>query len=143
MRTCGNPRHWLCNRGVCQRMQTDLPHTFAGTADCKRRLGFRPRVRLQNRHPKPKSLTPGAGDRDALPTRNTIFSDTYRRTYRRECEWGAAMPKIRPRTARKLKHAAINRIPGRPAKPSPKLSAGSRRVSAEIGEIVRKRAEAE
>ena len=34
-------------------------------------------------------------------------------------------------------------MPGRPAKPSPKLSGGSRRVSAEIGEIVRKRAEAE
>ncbi|HZC94687.1 MAG TPA: EAL domain-containing protein [Bradyrhizobium sp.] len=34
-------------------------------------------------------------------------------------------------------------IPGRPAKPSPRLSASHRRVSAEIGEIVRKRAEAE
>jgi diguanylate cyclase (GGDEF)-like protein/PAS domain S-box-containing protein len=53
------------------------------------------------------------------------------------------MPKIRPRSAKKLKHAAIARIPGRPAKPSPKLSGSSRRVSAEIGEIVRKRAEAE
>ena len=53
------------------------------------------------------------------------------------------MPKIRPKTAKKLKHAAIVRIAGRPAKPSPKLSGNSRRVSAEIGEIVRKRAEAE
>src|SRR5450756_2171091 len=53
------------------------------------------------------------------------------------------MPKIRPRIPKKPKHAAIVRIPGRPAKPSPKLSGGSRRVSAEIGEIVRKRAEAE
>jgi diguanylate cyclase (GGDEF)-like protein/PAS domain S-box-containing protein len=53
------------------------------------------------------------------------------------------MPKIRPKTAKKMKHAAITRIPGRPAKPSPKLSGGRRRVSAEIGEIVRKRAEAE
>jgi diguanylate cyclase (GGDEF)-like protein/PAS domain S-box-containing protein len=53
------------------------------------------------------------------------------------------MPKIRPRSTKKLKRAAIARIPGRPAKPSPKLSGGSRRVSAEIGEIVRKRAEAE
>jgi diguanylate cyclase (GGDEF)-like protein/PAS domain S-box-containing protein len=52
------------------------------------------------------------------------------------------MPKIRPKTTKKLKHRAIARIPGRPAKPSPKLS-GSGRVSAEIGEIVRKRAEAE
>ncbi len=50
------------------------------------------------------------------------------------------MPKFRPKTK---KHAAITRIPGRPAKPSPKLSGGGRRVSAEIGEIVRKRAEAE
>src|SRR5258708_26532849 len=56
---------------------------------------------------------------------------------------GRTMPKIRPRTAKRLKHAAIARIPGRPYKPSPKLSGKSRRVSAEIGEIVRKRAEAE
>jgi diguanylate cyclase (GGDEF)-like protein/PAS domain S-box-containing protein len=53
------------------------------------------------------------------------------------------MPKIRPKTAKRLKHAALTRIPGRPAKPSPKLSGSSRRVSTEIGEIVRKRAEAE
>jgi diguanylate cyclase (GGDEF)-like protein/PAS domain S-box-containing protein len=53
------------------------------------------------------------------------------------------MPRIRPKTAKKTKHAAIARIPGRLAKPSPKLTGGSRRVSAEIGEIVRKRAEAE
>jgi diguanylate cyclase (GGDEF)-like protein/PAS domain S-box-containing protein len=52
------------------------------------------------------------------------------------------MPKIRPRTAKKPKHAAIPRTPGRPGKPSPKLSAGNR-VSVEIGELVRKRAEAE
>src|SRR5882757_6143061 len=61
-----------------------------------------------------------------------------------ECEWGAAMQTIRPKKAKKLKHAVITRIPGRPAKPSPKLSGGGgRRASAEIGEIVRKRAEAE
>src|SRR5450756_3021024 len=53
------------------------------------------------------------------------------------------MPKIRPRIPKKPKHAAIVRIPGRPAKPSPKLSGGSRRVSAEVGEIARMRAEAE
>src|SRR6267154_4900487 len=53
------------------------------------------------------------------------------------------MPKIRPRAAKRLKHAAITRIPGRPAKHSPKLSGRSRRVATEIGEIVRKRAEAE
>ena len=53
------------------------------------------------------------------------------------------MPKIRPKAAKRLKHAAIARIAGRPAKPSPKLSGNGRRVSAEIGEIVRKRAEAE
>ena len=53
------------------------------------------------------------------------------------------MPKIRPRKVKKLKRAAIARVAGRPAKPSPKLSASGRRVSAEIGEIVRKRAEAE
>ena len=53
------------------------------------------------------------------------------------------MPKGRPKKVKKLKHAAITRIAGRPAKPVPKLASGSRRVSAEIGEIVRKRAEAE
>jgi diguanylate cyclase (GGDEF)-like protein/PAS domain S-box-containing protein len=53
------------------------------------------------------------------------------------------MPKIRPKVVKKQKHAAITRIAGRLAKPSPKLPGGSRRVSAEIGEIVRKRAEAE
>src|ERR1700692_1881238 len=53
------------------------------------------------------------------------------------------MPKIRPKTAKRLRHAAITRIPGRPAKPSPKLLGSSRRVSTEIGEIVRKRAETE
>jgi diguanylate cyclase (GGDEF)-like protein/PAS domain S-box-containing protein len=52
------------------------------------------------------------------------------------------MPKVRPKKVKKLKHAAIARVAGRPAKPSPKLQS-SRRVSAEIGEIVRKRAEAE
>ena len=49
----------------------------------------------------------------------------------------------RPKPARKKKHAAIARIPGRPAKPAPKLANSNRRVAAEIGEIVRKRAEAE
>ena len=53
------------------------------------------------------------------------------------------MPKIRPKTTKRLKHRAIARIPGRPAKPSPKLSGSGRHVSAEIGEIVRKRAETE
>src|SRR5450755_1796344 len=53
------------------------------------------------------------------------------------------MPRLRPRTAKKQKHAAIARIHGRPAKPSPKLSGSRRRVATEIGEIVRKRAEAE
>jgi diguanylate cyclase (GGDEF)-like protein/PAS domain S-box-containing protein len=57
------------------------------------------------------------------------------------------MPKIRPRipkrTPKKPKHAAIVRVPGRPAKPSPKLPGGGRRVSTGIGEIARMRAEAE
>src|SRR5258708_40237363 len=52
------------------------------------------------------------------------------------------MPKVRPKTTKRLKSRAIACSPGRPAKPCPKLS-GSGRVSAEIGEIVRKRAEAE
>jgi len=53
------------------------------------------------------------------------------------------MPRIRPTKAKKQKHAAIIRIPGRPAKPGPKLSGRGRRVGAEISEVVRKRAEAE
>src|SRR5258708_6326902 len=55
----------------------------------------------------------------------------------------AAMPKIRPTTAKRLKRAAIARIHGRPAKPRPKLSGSRPRAPVEIGEIVRKRAEAE
>jgi diguanylate cyclase (GGDEF)-like protein/PAS domain S-box-containing protein len=53
------------------------------------------------------------------------------------------MSSSRQRKITRGKHAAITRNPGRPAKPSPKLGKSSRRVSAEIGEIVRKRAEAE
>jgi diguanylate cyclase (GGDEF)-like protein/PAS domain S-box-containing protein len=56
--------------------------------------------------------------------------------------WGVAMPIFRPRKTKQAKHAAIVRIPGRPAKPGPKLVRG-RRVAAEISEMVRKRAEAE
>ena len=56
---------------------------------------------------------------------------------------GRTMPGIRPKIIKRPKRAAIARIPGRPAKPSPKLAGGGRRVSVEIGEIVRKRAEAE
>jgi diguanylate cyclase (GGDEF)-like protein/PAS domain S-box-containing protein len=55
----------------------------------------------------------------------------------------AVMRRVRPKAAKKLKRAAIARIPRLPAKPSPKLAGPSRRVAAEIGEIVRKRAEAE
>src|SRR3984893_13964052 len=53
------------------------------------------------------------------------------------------MPKIRPRSAKKLKRPAIARIPGRPAKPSPQIRAVGDHASVETGEIVRRRAEAE
>src|ERR1700739_158238 len=53
------------------------------------------------------------------------------------------MPRIRPTKARKQKHAAIIRIPGRPAKPGPKLWGRGRGVGAAIGEIVSTRAQAE
>ncbi|RZN18405.1 EAL domain-containing protein [Bradyrhizobium sp. Leo121] len=53
------------------------------------------------------------------------------------------MPKMRPRTAKKLKRKVAARIPGRPVKPDPKLASGRRRVPSEIGEIVRNRAETE
>ena len=53
------------------------------------------------------------------------------------------MPNMRPRKQKKLKHAAIPRIPGRPVKASPKPANRDRRVAGEIGEMVRRRAEAE
>jgi len=53
------------------------------------------------------------------------------------------MPKIRRRPAKKPKHAAIARVPGRLVKPGPKLAGSRRRVPAEIGGMVRNRAEAE
>jgi diguanylate cyclase (GGDEF)-like protein/PAS domain S-box-containing protein len=53
------------------------------------------------------------------------------------------MPKIRPKTAKRRKHAAIARVPDRPSKPSPKLAGGSRRGAVDGGEIARRRAETE
>ncbi len=53
------------------------------------------------------------------------------------------MPNMRPRKQKKLKHAAILRIPGRPVKASSKPANRDRRVAGEIGEIVRRRAEVE
>jgi diguanylate cyclase (GGDEF)-like protein/PAS domain S-box-containing protein len=53
------------------------------------------------------------------------------------------MPRIRPTKVKRRKRAAITRISGRPTKPSPKLAGKSRRAAADIGEIVRNRAEAE
>src|SRR6476619_3963735 len=53
------------------------------------------------------------------------------------------MPNMRPRKQKKLKHAAIPRIPGCPVKASPKPANRDRRVAGEIGEIVRRRAEVE
>src|ERR1700741_1464176 len=52
------------------------------------------------------------------------------------------MPTIRPKK-KKTKHAAITRVPGRPVKPTPKLEGRRRQLSLEVGEMVRKRAEAE
>src|ERR1700704_3841261 len=88
-------------------------------------------------------LPPEPGDRTSRGQEIPFFQILIGEQNDAECERGAAMPKIRPKIAKKTKHAAIARIPGRPAKPSPKLSGGSRRVSVEIGEIVRKRAQAE
>jgi diguanylate cyclase (GGDEF)-like protein/PAS domain S-box-containing protein len=52
------------------------------------------------------------------------------------------MPKIRPKTAKRRKPAAIARAPGRPSKPSPKLAGGGR-TAIEAGELGLRRAEAE
>jgi diguanylate cyclase (GGDEF)-like protein/PAS domain S-box-containing protein len=52
------------------------------------------------------------------------------------------MPKMRPKIRKKIKRRPAAHRPHRPRKASPKLSGGRRRVATEIGEIVRKRAEA-
>jgi diguanylate cyclase (GGDEF)-like protein/PAS domain S-box-containing protein len=55
------------------------------------------------------------------------------------------MPIVRPKKLKKSKNVAISRVApaDRPAKPNPKMATGGRRASREIGEIVRKRAEAD
>jgi PAS domain-containing protein len=54
------------------------------------------------------------------------------------------MPKVRPQTPKRLKSPSVKRSRpvGQPGKPNPKLAKGARRVTA-VGEVVRKRAEAE
>jgi diguanylate cyclase (GGDEF)-like protein/PAS domain S-box-containing protein len=54
------------------------------------------------------------------------------------------MPKVLPRKPKRLKSPAVKRIRplGRPGKPNPRLPASGRQVAA-VGEVVRKRAEAE
>ena len=54
------------------------------------------------------------------------------------------MPKVLPRRRKRLKPPVVKRIrpPRRPGKPDPRLQTGARPV-AEVGEVVRKRAEAE
>src|SRR3979409_1877975 len=52
------------------------------------------------------------------------------------------MPKIRPKTAKRRKPAAIARVSGRPSKPSPKLGGSSRQAAIETGEIGLRWAEA-
>src|SRR5690349_16507064 len=90
--------------------------------------------------PHKQAVTASLPDREKAE--DTIFSDTYRRNGR----WnrvGRSMPKMRRKNQKKMKRRPVVRLLGRPGKPSPKLSGGSRRVATEIGEIVRKRAEAE
>ncbi len=55
---------------------------------------------------------------------------------------GEVMP-INRKKKKTAKRAAVVRVHGRPVKPAPKLVRGRRRVPLEIGEMVRKRAEAE
>src|SRR6202171_1665066 len=56
----------------------------------------------------------------------------------------APMPKVLPRTPKRPKSPAVKRIRplGRPGKPNPRLPTSGRQVAA-VGEVVRKRAEAE
>ncbi len=54
------------------------------------------------------------------------------------------MPRIRPKTGKEVKPAARGGIGGRPAKPRPKRAGDNRRrISVDLNEIIRKRAEAE
>src|SRR5882724_9716484 len=64
--------------------------------------------------------------------RDTIFSDTYRRTLHAEGGWGVAMPKIRTRTIKRPKQAAMVRSFGRPAKPGSKPPGKRRPVSSKM-----------
>src|SRR6202035_2919984 len=88
--------------------------------------------------PSKQALVTRCGD--GQPAKDTIFSDTCRRTAHAECEWGEAMPTIRPKTNKRPKQAAMTR---RSVKRGAKLSSPRSRAAAEIGEIVRMRAEAE
>jgi PAS domain-containing protein len=101
------------------------------------------RVRLLNRHAGLKAVVRIAAT-DSQHWQEIPFFQILIGQQTRGMRLGRkAMPKIRPRKVKKLQRAAIARIAGRPAKPSPKLLSSGRPVSAEIGEIVRKRAEAE
>src|SRR5882672_9584934 len=53
------------------------------------------------------------------------------------------MPTTRPKKLKKPKQTSIARLFGRPIKPGANLSGGRRRAAAEVGEIVRTRAEVE
>jgi diguanylate cyclase (GGDEF)-like protein/PAS domain S-box-containing protein len=56
---------------------------------------------------------------------------------------GRAMLMMRPKKIKKSKQAKVSRLRGHHAKATPKLSGSSRRAAAEIGELVRQRAQAE
>ena len=56
---------------------------------------------------------------------------------------GRAIPMMRPKKIKKPKQVRVSRLRGHQAKARPKLSGGSRRAAAEIGELVRQRAQAE
>ncbi|WP_426439377.1 putative bifunctional diguanylate cyclase/phosphodiesterase [Bradyrhizobium genosp. P] len=53
------------------------------------------------------------------------------------------MPMMRPKKIKKSKQAKVSRLRDHHAKATPKFSGGSRRAAAEIGELVRQRAQAE
>ncbi|MHC2434969.1 diguanylate cyclase (GGDEF)-like protein/PAS domain S-box-containing protein [Bradyrhizobium sp. USDA 4451] len=56
---------------------------------------------------------------------------------------GRAMPMMRPKKIKKPKQARLSGPPGRQPKPMLRVSGSSRRAAAEIGELVRQRAQAE
>ena len=83
--------HSVCNHRIRHQTSQLLPCAFAGCAD-RRAIRGRP---VAGNSPSNRQIYSSIADgrSGAAPARDTIFSDTYRRTRRAECEWDVAMPR--------------------------------------------------